>query len=410
MDVLQQPLTDDTSHHRNDALLFSDLEDLVEDILEDIEDLEIDESALHSPSVTTEDVFSVHPSKPEPLPIDEFVRRLLPQPSCHSSTKPTESLISPSLSHSFSLSLSRPSVCENTEAIHADHHEINDHSLGHCRGFSLHSNASTLSTHSNVSMLSASTTSTVLSLRSLRSSSTSITGPYSPSRCPSTVSLIEARLAQLAVIERVLMDHDVQSCGFLDIDSFHDAVTDIDPDCSSIDIELIFERITASHSTKLSVAAFIEFMDNALRRYRSPKQLQNPMRAFHAAFPDLFAHRDGPKMRVLWGDAQIGSLHKLLSELEEEAQSEGVIDFPEFMAALSNMGIDADRGTMQRVFEHVLRPQSAKGLQDEVDISLLMRLLEQRVKRHSRCLKPRALIHLTLMDLARDSGVSGPTV
>jgi len=361
MDVFQPSTSGDDDLDGTEAILSPDIEDLIEDILVDIQDLDVDAPALFSPPATTEELRSIRSSKSHTAcllqrhSLDEFVRRrIFPQRL-------------PSISPPLSWSHSTPTLRRNSSAMY---------SCSHSRRLSLNSNYSTLS---------AATTSTVVT----RSST-------------SSDSLIGARLSQLIAIEQVLMDRDVQSTGNLDIDSFQDAVTDIDPDCSFVDIELIFDRIAGSNSETLSIAAFIEYMDSALRQCRSPKTLQSPTRAFHAAFPDLFAHRDGLETRILWGDAQIGSLHKLLSELEEEAESEGVVDFPEFMAALNNMGIEADKATMQRVFDHVLRQQRSVELQDEVEISFLMQLLEHRVKRQSRFLRPRTLIHLALMDLLLD--------
>ena len=104
---------------------------------------------------------------------------------------------------------------------------------------------------------------------------------------------------------------------------------------------------------------------------------------------------------------QMSSLHKLLQEFNEEAETEGVIDFPEFVSAINNMGIKVDKSSMKRVFKYVLRRQSPQESQDEVQVSCIMRLLEERIKRHCGHSKARILIQLALMDLVKESGSFG---
>jgi len=214
-------------------------------------------------------------------------------------------------------------------------------------------------------------------------------------------------MSLLSAVEVILMDRDDQNTGDLDLERFHDAVTDIDPECSFNEIEHIFDRIADPEASTVAISSFIEFMDTALRRHcaSSPPMdgLQTPTTALHAAFPELFADRNGLKTRIIWGDAQTKALHKLLLEFQEEAENEGVIDFPEFLSAANNMGIAVDKKEMERAFDLALRRQNEDGLQDEVRMSFLLQMLEQRMKRHSEHSKPRMLIKLALADLVEES-------
>ena len=112
----------------------------------------------------------------------------------------------------------------------------------------------------------------------------------------------------------------------------------------------------------------------------------------------------------------MNSLQKLLLELNEEAENDGVIDFPEFLSAINNMGIKVNKSAMKRVFDHILKLQNADELQyespdidqvievaDEVEVSFLMRVLEGRIKKHSEHSKARILIQCALMDLMEES-------
>jgi len=275
----------------------------------------------------------------------------------------------------------------------------NGHSRGHSRAFSLNSNYSVLSQSTVLSGFSSSnsTNCTTSRLQCLRHDDHGMTP---------TTSLIAARLSRLSEIERILMNRDNANCGSLDLDSFQDAVTDLDPDCAFNDIEYIFKLIADSDhgSSHIAIAALIEYMDNALRRLDiTSMDIQSATRTFHAAFPQLFADRKGLQKRIIWGNAQTSSLHKLLQELNEEAENEGVIDFPEFVSAIKNMGIKVDKEEMKKVFDHVLRLQNTEESQDEIEVSFLMRLLEQRIKRHSVHSKARILIQCSLMDLLHES-------
>ena len=106
----------------------------------------------------------------------------------------------------------------------------------------------------------------------------------------------------------------------------------------------------------------------------------------------------------------MSSIHKLEEQLQEEAENEGVIDYPEFQAAINNMGIDFSKKQLKKIFAHFLGEQDEyhrkmgipknriKGHEYEVKLGFMMDILKTKVENHQH-LKPKQIIKLALGEL-----------
>ena len=103
-------------------------------------------------------------------------------------------------------------------------------------------------------------------------------------------------------------------------------------------------------------------------------------------------------------------MHKLVEQLQEEAEQQGVIDFPEFKAAVTNMGIDFNKHQLKKLFAHFLGeqddfdrkfgrlPPKTKDKQYEVRLAFMIDLLKTKVDNHEH-LKPKQILQLAFMEL-----------
>jgi len=216
-------------------------------------------------------------------------------------------------------------------------------------------------------------------------------------------------------LKKILRDKDDTGDGKLDLEEFSEAIHDFDPDVSAHDLEDIFHLFCDKTTHEISISKLIKFISKAQNDKQAPINSlasPTPKAIFRGAFPDIFSDDDDDvaSHREIWGDAHSTSIHKLEEQLQEEAENEGVIDFPEFEAAINNMGIEFTKAQLKKLFAHFLGEQDVhdrklkilkkrkKGREYEVRLAFLMELLKKTVDNHAH-LKPKQILQLAFMEL-----------
>ena len=109
----------------------------------------------------------------------------------------------------------------------------------------------------------------------------------------------------------------------------------------------------------------------------------------------------------------------LLAHFKEEAESESgiAIDFPEFEAAIKNMGLFLKKERLKKVFARLLGEQDLenerqgipkrrrKGHEYELGLEFLMTFLKHKVKNY-RDLKPTQIVKVVFMDVLEEQDAS----
>ena len=108
-------------------------------------------------------------------------------------------------------------------------------------------------------------------------------------------------------------------------------------------------------------------------------------------------------------------MHQLEEQLQEEAESLGVIDFPEFAAAISNMGVRFSKSKLKRVFAYFLAEQqleyAQRGVAEEenhkyeVKLKWMVKYLQSKVD-NAQYLKPKQIVTLAFMELLEDQSLN----
>eukprot|EP01083_Nonionella_stella_P040177 109188_1 len=199
------------------------------------------------------------------------------------------------------------------------------------------------------------------------------------------------------------------------LEEFEEAIQEIDHAIAMNDLEQIFAHI-AGKQKEISIAHLIAHV-RTTHNTSNNAPITTPMTLFRGAFPDVFGDINDVENREIWGDAQNDSIRQLEKALQEEAENEGVIDFPEFEAAISNMGIRLDKTHLEKLFAHFLGEQDVydtkmgnklrrydteqlMGIDKKYELKLgfLMHILQEKVENHEH-LKPKQILKLGFMEL-----------
>lgn len=108
-------------------------------------------------------------------------------------------------------------------------------------------------------------------------------------------------------------------------------------------------------------------------------------------------------------------MRQLEEQLQEEAENVGVIDFPEFAAAISNMGIRFSKSKLKRIFSYFLAEQqleyTQRGVEEqdnhryEVKLKWMIKYLQSKVDNFEH-LKPKQILQLAFMELLEDQSLN----
>jgi len=209
-------------------------------------------------------------------------------------------------------------------------------------------------------------------------------------------------ISPLSALEQMLRDVDDGKNGMLDREEFEEALLSVDENCSRHDIDHIFQSL-CTQSEEISITKFITYVRH---RTKSTRGLETPKLTFHAAFPDVLSHDDEDEDDAqvdtdVWGGAKMSAMRQMEKQLRAEAENDGVIDFPEFAAAMSNLGIHFEKRQLRLIFKHFVGAQPILTQTDgehEVDVQFVMHLLGDVMEYYSH-LQPQQMLKKALMEL-----------